>query len=272
MSPPGSAAPGAHIPGSGAASPRERILRAARRRLAAGQLPPLGRLALDAGVSRATLYRLIRSRAELLRILDVEPDASARERILTEALDLLAVHGLSGLSMDELAVRSGVSRASLYRLFSGKAALFRELVRANAPFVPAARVLAEHAADPPNVVLPLIASVMVRSARGREGLLRTAFFEISGSGDDAELARELALVEIIGPMAAYIGAQMAEGRLRPMHPLVALMAFVGPQLMHLLVRDVAERVVGFEMPADPVAQELAEAWLRAMAPSTEEGP
>ena len=248
---------------------RERILGAARRALSAGGLPPLSTLAGEAGVSRATVYRLIASRGELLRVLEVEPDPSARDRVVAEAVALFGTHGLAGLSMDELADRAGVSRASLYRLFPGKAALFREVVRAHAPFIPVALAFAEHAGDPPEQLMPRIARALLRSAQGHTGLVRTLLVEISGPDVDAELARQLALSETIAPLAAYLTEQMAEGRLRRMDPVLALMAFVGPLIMHLITRDLVERVFGFDTPLEAVADELSSAWLRAMKPGGE---
>jgi len=255
--------------GAGASSAdtvREHILRTARRRLRSGALPPLGSLAREAGVSRATLYRLVASRAELLRILEVDPDPSTRERVLAEGTALIGEHGLAGLSMDELAVRSGISRASLYRLFPGKAAVFREVVRARAPFIPVARTLAEHAGEPPEAVMPAVARAALTSVQGQAGLLRTLLFDISSPAADAELARELAVTDTIAPLAAYVAGQMAEGRLRRMDPLLALLAFVGPLVMHLLTRDVMGRTLGLDISLDAVADEMAATWLRAMAP------
>jgi len=253
--------------GRAAADPaRERILRAARRRLRSGALPPLGTLAREAGVSRTTLYRLVSSRAELLRLLRVDPDPSARERVVAAAITLIGEHGLSGLSMDELAVRAGISRASLYRLFPGKPALFREVVRARAPFGPVGRALAEHAGQPPEVVMPAVARAALGSVRGDVGLLRSVFIEVTGRDVDAELARELAFSQTIAPLAAYVARQMAEGRLRQMDPVLALQAFAGPLIMHLITRDLAQRTFGTAPPLEDVAGEMAAVWLRAMRP------
>ena len=248
---------------------RERILGAARRHLSASGLPPLSTIASEAGVSRATVYRLGASRGELLRLLEVEPDPSARERVLAEAVTLFGAQGLAGLSMDELAYRAGVSRASLYRLFPGKAALFREVVRAHAPFIPVARAFAEHTGDPPEQLMPAIARALLRSAQGHGGLVRALLVEVSGPGVDAGLARQLALSETIGPLAAYLIGQMAKGRLRQMDPVLALTAFVGPLIMHLITRDLVEQAFGFDTPLETVADELSSAWLRAMKPGRE---
>src|SRR4030095_7360979 len=97
-------------------------------------------LAARAGVSRATLYRLFGSQQNLLQELGLVPPPTVRGRVLDSALELVGRHGLAELSMDELAARAGVSRATLYRLFPGKAALFAELVRRFSPFEPIAAV------------------------------------------------------------------------------------------------------------------------------------
>src|SRR5215203_1665155 len=89
----------------------------------------MDQLAATAGVSRATLYRLFGSQQHLLHALGIEPPPTVRSRILDTALELVGRHGLAELSMDELAATAGVSRATLYRLFPGKDALFAELVR-----------------------------------------------------------------------------------------------------------------------------------------------
>ena len=173
--------------------------------------------------------------------------------------------------MDELAVRAGVSRANLYRMFPGKPALFREVVHRHAPFLPVARTLAEHQGAPPERLMPAIARAVLGSVQGPAGLFRTILFEFSGSGTDAELARELAVSTTIAPLAGYVAGQMSQGRLRRMDPLLALLAFIGPLILHMITRDMAQRVLGFELPLETVGDELAASWLRAMAPEKEAG-
>src|SRR4029450_6705851 len=80
-------------------------------------------LAARAGVSRATLYRLFGSQQHLLHELGLQPPPTVRGRVLDVALELVGRHGLAELSMEELAARAGVSRATLYRLVPGKGAL-----------------------------------------------------------------------------------------------------------------------------------------------------
>ena len=94
---------------------RERILGKARDLLAKGDSPTVAQLAAAAGVSRATFYRAFETRDALLEALDLPAEPGARERILDVALKLVGAHGLTALSMEDLATQAGVSRATLYR-------------------------------------------------------------------------------------------------------------------------------------------------------------
>src|SRR5438270_631241 len=71
---------------------RTRILAAARRLSAGGHgRPTLAEVARAAGVSRATVHRVIGSRAELLNAIDVDPDPATRGRALAAAEGVAAV-------------------------------------------------------------------------------------------------------------------------------------------------------------------------------------
>jgi AcrR family transcriptional regulator len=232
-------------------------------------------LATRSGVSRATLYRLFGSQQNLLQELGLEPPPKVRGRILDTALELVGRHGLAELSMDELAAQAGVSRATLYRLFPGKEALFAELVRTFSPFEPIAAVLQAMGERPPAEVIPAIAHAMAAAMDGHIGLLLQLLFEVSRSDPDhhggadanqdaAQAMRTLPLV------AGYLDQQMAAGRLRLMDPDLAVQALIGPIVMHLLARSAAESRPGASRAAPPpleeVVDELANLWLRAMTP------
>ena len=239
-------------------------------------------LAAAAGVSRATLYRLFGSQHNLLQELGLEPPPKVRGRILDTALDLVGRHGLAELSMDELAAQAGVSRATLYRLFPGKAALFAELVRRFSPFEPIAAVLETMGDRPPAEVIPAVAHAIAAAMEGRIGLLLQLLLEFSRGSPDrpdsdpgtsqraAQGMRTLPLV------AHYLTEQMAAGRLRPMDPVLAVQALVGPIVMHLLSRPSAESRPGAGRPVplqvEEVVDELANLWLRAMTPHQGEHP
>jgi AcrR family transcriptional regulator len=242
------------------------VLAAARAGLGAGERLALAAVAARAELSRATVYRIFGSRAALLEALQIQPDPDARERVLTAAIDLVGSRGLADLSMDELAVAAGLSRASLYRLFPGKPAVFRELLRTFSPMETVLRLLERLGDQPPEVVMPELARTVAGELSGRVGLIRTLFFEATSFGPDAREGVEYVMGTGIGTLAMYLGEQMAAGRLRPMHPLLALQSFAGPMLFHLLTREAAERTIGFDISTDDAVTELANTWLRAMTP------
>src|SRR4051812_8645645 len=109
---------------------RRQVMSAAREVLATDAGAPVGRIAVRAGVSRATFYRHFGSRESLLEIIQLEPRPDARTRILVAAKDMLLVTSLGELSMDELAKAADVSRGTLYRIIPGKGALLRGLIEA----------------------------------------------------------------------------------------------------------------------------------------------
>src|SRR5579859_7010962 len=102
------------------AAVRDRILGEARGLLRGGAKPTVAQITGAAGVSRTSFYRAFGSRDALLEALAVPPEPGARERILEAAVEMVGAAGLAALSMDALAERAQVSRATLYRLFPGK--------------------------------------------------------------------------------------------------------------------------------------------------------
>lgn len=226
-----------------------------------------------AGISRATFYRAFKSRDDLLKALSRAPEPDARERIMDAALGMIGSTGLAGLSMDQLADRAGVSRATVYRLFPGKPALFSALIHAYSPLDPVAELMGQMQNQPPEIVMPEIARAVYRTLYGsgenRMGLLRSLFFEVSSLAPDTEEAAGEAIGRVVGMLMVYLLAQMGTGRLRRVNPFLALQAFIGPIFFHLMTRAVAQRVLGVEIEGEHAVTELAEAWLRSM--TTKEG-
>jgi AcrR family transcriptional regulator len=232
-------------------------------------------LATRAGVSRATLYRLFGSQQHLLQELGLQPPPTVRSRILDTALELVGRHGLAELSMDELAARAGVSRATLYRLVPGKEALFAELVRRFSPFEPIAAVLETAGDRPPAEVIPAVAQAIAAAMDGHVGLLLQLLFEVSRSDPDhhggtdpsQDAARAMRTLPLV---AGYLDQQMAAGHLRRMDPVLAMQALAGPIVMHLLMPASAQAQAGaghgVALPLEGVVEELVGLWLRAMTP------
>jgi hypothetical protein len=65
----------------------------------------------------------------------------------------------------------------------------------------------------------------------------------------------------------YLTDQMAAGRLRQMHPVMAVQVLAGPIVTNEMTRPLAA-LVGFTATREDVAAQVAEAWLRAMVPGS----
>lgn len=195
----------------------------------------------------------------------MEPPASARQRVLEAAAELLGRGGLHAFSMEELATAAGVSRATVYRLFPSKAALFTALMRAYSPFESMIDVLERSGEKAPAEVLPAVGRAMAVDGYPRLGILRHLILEASTGDPDALSGLQPLLDQVVGRLAAYMAAQMGAGRLRPMHPLLALQAVIGPIAFHLLTRAVTERMMGMRIPVGDVAEELVRGTLSGLA-------
>ena len=250
---------------------RDRVIAAARPAFAGGRRPSVDEVARAAGISRATFYRHFRSRDELIREFDLEPDPATRERVLETALALVGRDGLSALSMDELATAAGVSRATVYRLFSGKASLFRELVRVFSPWDVIGETVGRLRDRPPEEVMPAIARAVAQRLHGRVGMVRALFLEVTRPGPDTKEAVEFVFQGGLGALMGYVLAQIDAGRLRRMHPVLAFQSFAGPILIHLLTRELAEERLGLDVSVEDAVSELAMTWVRAMRPEPSAG-
>jgi hypothetical protein len=59
---------------------------------------------------------------------------------------------------------------------------------------------------------------------------------------------------------------MAAGRIRPMHPILALQAVVGPIFFHLMTRPTIERIVGLPMDPEDAVDQLVATALEGLVP------
>jgi AcrR family transcriptional regulator len=223
-------------------------------------------IAHAAGVSRTTFYRAFPSRAALLAQLKLEPEPDARQRLLETAAALLQRQTLTRLSMDELAAGAGVSRASVYRLFPGKAALFRELLVVFSPFEPIMRLLDEQGDRLPEELIPVIVVTAYRAVAPHAGIARTLIVEVTSLSEETRQAFAQTGMQAIARLGSYVQTHMDAGRLRRMPPLLALQALIGPVMMLVLSTPVLHDAGVPPTDAEPAVRQLAQLWLKGMSP------
>jgi AcrR family transcriptional regulator len=217
-------------------SVRERIIAAAREGLARGERPFVAEIIARAGVSKATFYRNFGSRDDLFRELDAGPEPDGRPAIL-------------------------------YRLYPGKAALFAAMLREFSPIETLVSTLQQLADEPPERAMPALAVSIWGAVSTHLGVIRPLLFEAASLGPDV---RETVIGEIapklLGSFGGYLIRQMQEGRLRPMHPVLAMQSFVGPIIAHAILRPVVNEALGADLDSEAAIREFAAIWVRGMQP------
>ncbi len=238
----------------------------ASRLLARSDQASVDAIARAAGISRTTFYRMFPSRADLLAELKLEPEPDTRRRILDAAYELLQRQTLSELSMDELAVAARISRANLYRLFPGKAALFRALLVAYSPFEPAMALFQRMEHRPPEEFIPQLVLTAYRSVAGKSGVARTLLLEVTSMSPETQQPFAETGLRAFAALAGYLQAQMRAGRLRTMNPILALQSLVGGVMMHVLSAPVLGQGRIPAPSGEEAVIQLAHIWLRGMRP------
>ncbi len=174
--------------------------------------------------------------------------------------------------MDDVADRAGVSRASVYRLYPGKPALFAALLAAESPFAEVSATLHRLHDRPPGEVLPTLLRILDRVLTPRIGVLRALMFEVSVGTPEAVEAAQAALRPMLGEVSAYFAGQMDAGT-DPAHapPARGARRSSARSCFHLVGRSVrgTDRAPRGRVPPR-AAEEFARVALRGLAPDPTE--
>jgi TetR/AcrR family transcriptional regulator len=170
------------------------------------------------------------------------PGPDSRARLIAAATEEFAAHGLAGASLDRIARRARVTKAMVYYHFAGKDALYREIIRGAFAAVGARVGARPSAPGRPLDRMRAFVAAFVDEALRRPHFPRMVMRELSESGRhfDAETAR--AWVAVPEAFFAILHDGVARGEFRPVHPLVALLATIGPVVLVLASAPTRQRV------------------------------
>jgi len=142
---------------------------------------------------------------------------STKEGILDAAQDLLARHGYAGLSMRELALESGVAKATIYHYFQDKEEIFRQVLERDM------RTVQEHVltaiAKEEGCLAKLRAFVytMFSLMHARRTIMMSVLREL---GENKQLFREVMCTHRrthLGPLMDLLEQGVKEGIFRPVN-------------------------------------------------------
>jgi AcrR family transcriptional regulator len=216
----------------------ERLLR--RRR---GQGLTMGALAREAGVSRATLYRIVGSRDALIRALaarghPVAVAAGARERILAGCRAAFTRAGFDDATLEDIAREAGVAVATVYRHFKDK----ESVIVAFADRFGTRRALRDSSLRPSGDLradLEQAGAEVIRRATEDLDLLRLMLLERLRGGRWAELMQASPARSLPPTLVRLLKPYVERGALRPGDPRRMAQAFAG-MLLAFFARPVLD--------------------------------
>lgn len=189
--------------------------------------------------------------------------ASARDGLLTAAVDVFAAKGYTATRVSDIVRRAGVAQGTFYLYFKSKQAIFEHLI--DACF---SRLLADtlgayslrEVSRPEEVIeqTRILWRTVLQQCRADRELVSLALREASAAGPELVARLQANYQVVIDGLAAYIEVAVARGLFRPVDPQLAGWAIVGmlERAIHYAV-FVAEQADLDHLVGDLVRLELA---------------
>lgn len=164
-----------------------------------------------------------------------------REHILRAAVSLFSVRGFSGTTTKEIARRSGVSEAMVFRHFANKEQLFEAILNAKMCSHQMESIFHESgvltalmdADDDMGVFREFGTQLMARNQSDTE-FIRLLMYSALEEHPMAERFFREFVVRIYDFLGAYIERRQSEGAIKPGDPRIFIRAFVGMLMHHSL--------------------------------------
>jgi AcrR family transcriptional regulator len=195
-----------------------------------------------------------------------------REQIIDAAIDLFSRSGFGGTTTRRLAEAVGISEAALYLYFDTKEALYQAIIRRkareNAEFFERLREMAE---EPPQRVFRAVADFMLETHTRDKAFMRLLLYSGLEQHTLFRMFYEAQIRECGETLRSYIERQQQAGVFRACEPRLAVRAFMGMLVHHLLTQEIFQvRELGVYEPRE-VAAAFVDIYLHGMCgPGSEE--
>jgi len=238
---------------------------------------PLDAIAEHAGLSRATLYRRIGSRAALedaIRAAGIDPGGrpDVRERATEAAADLIEEGGLAALTLEAVSERAECSVRALHTQVGGRDGLLAAVFERYSPLPGIERAMAGESM-PLEQGLRAIYGTILDTALARPGLLAAVVADVAfrPDGPTAEYVRGTYLPRVTGVILPWLEDLVRSGEIRPLPIPLLVQLLVGPIGAHVFLGPVLARTTGLQPPSrEEVSDGLIDAFMRAVARSPAE--
>jgi TetR/AcrR family transcriptional regulator len=190
--------------------------------------------------------------------------ADRREQILEIATGLFARQGFQGTTTRQIAERSGVTEALVFRHFPSKDELYWAVIERK---IAAARP-AEHmrerlkAAGSDLEALSGLAAEMLQRRSKDQTLSRLLLYSALENHRLSDRFFRTYMAECYEVLAEHIREGIAEGRFRPMDPLLAARSFLGMVVYHSWIQELFGGKRYQEFSVEEVSRNLADVWLQ----------
>lgn len=241
---------------------------------------PVAAIAEEAGISRSTLLRRSGgSRAALdaaVRASGV--DTGGRPPVCARALEaaakLISQSGLAAATLEAVATESQCSVFSLHAVFGGRDELLRAVFERFGPIEDIEEFLREPHGDLAETVRGLYR--VIAHALNREPRVAPAMFAEAFSRPSSPAVQSLFAYtgpRMLGVLGSWLEAETRAGHVRKLPELVLLQQLLGPMLIHMFMRPLAENIPSVPLPdIDTLCDLFAENFILSVAPSTAKGP
>jgi AcrR family transcriptional regulator len=148
-----------------------------------------------------------------------------RQGIMEAAYELFLTQGYAATSMRQIAERAGLALGGIYNHFSGKEAIFSELILDRHPYRQILPIMLNTPAEDPETFIRTAAQTMVAELGRRPDFIKLMLIEIvEFNGRNMPTIIERVLPEVL-PLIQKFGRR--KGVLRDMPPFVFFRAFLG---------------------------------------------